>query len=230
MASHELRTPLNSIIGFSELLASEAFGPLGAPQYREYADIIHESGRRLLRMVNQVLEIVRLKEGAADLDAAPQSIEEAVQDVADMLEAEIARRGIVLNVDGLERAPQPLADHRGLRTILANLIQNAVTFAPEGSEVRVRAKKRAGAVEIAVEDDGGGIPATDIPRLLQPFEQGENALQRATHGAGLGLSIVRLLCDAMEGELKLQSRPGKGLTAVVVLPAAAATRRSGKVA
>lgn len=219
MASHELRTPLNSIIGFSELIGSELYGPVGAHQYKEYAGIIHESGKRLLRMINQVLEVVKLQEGAADLDPAPQVLEDAIQDALDLVAADIQERGVAVNIGPLPRGAQALADARGLRTVLANLLQNAVTFSPEGAEVRLNVRRRGGGLEIAIEDDGGGIPLEDIPRLLRPFEQGENALSRRAHGAGLGLTIVRLLCEAMGGSLRLDSRPGEGLTAVVILPA-----------
>jgi signal transduction histidine kinase len=225
MASHELRTPLNSIIGFSELIACELYGPVGAPQYIEYAGIIHDSGKRLLRMVNQVLEVVRLQEQAAELDAAPQSLDEAIQDAQAALTPEAQARPVEVIVEPLPRGLQAQADARGLRTILANLLQNAVTFAPEGTEVRVGARRRGGMAEIRISDEGDGVPPEDIPRLLKPFEQGDNAPQ----GAGLGLTIVRLLCDAMGGSLTLDSRPGEGLTAVVLLPAAP-TARAMKVA
>jgi signal transduction histidine kinase len=218
MASHELRTPLNSIIGFSELISCELYGPVGAPQYKEYADIIHDSGKRLLRMVNQVLEVVKLQESAADLDPAPQALDEVVQDALAALTPDAQAREVEVVVEPLPRGLSAQADARGIRTILANLLQNAVTFSPDGGEVRISARRRGGMVEVLVSDTGGGVPIEDIPRLLRPFEQGENAPQ----GAGLGLTIVRLLCDAMDGSLALDSRPGEGLTAVVTLPAAPA--------
>ncbi len=220
MASHELRTPLNSILGFSEILQSELYGPLGAPQYKEYAGIIHTSGARLLKLVNQVLEIARLEGGAMDLDLRPESLDHALDDVLDGLREETAPRGVVVLVESRGMLPAVTADARGLRNLLGNLIQNAVIFSPEGAVVRVRAERGGAYVDISVSDHGPGVDPQDIPRLLQPFEQGENALTRRSEGAGLGLPIVELLCTAMGGRLKLSSAPGEGLTARVRLPAA----------
>ena len=219
MASHELRTPLNSILGFSEILQSELYGPLGAPQYKEYAGIIHTSGARLLRLVNQVLEIARLEGGAMDFDLRAESLDHALDDVLDGLRDETAPRGVGVAVLQRGALPAVTADARGLRNLLGNLIQNAIVFSPDHAVVRVYAARMGEQVEISVVDDGPGVDPQDIPRLLRPFEQGENALTRRSEGAGLGLPIVELLCTAMGGRLQLSSAPGQGLTARVRLPA-----------
>jgi signal transduction histidine kinase len=220
MVSHELRTPLNSILGFSEIIAAELYGPLGAPQYKEYAGIIRTSGARLLKLVNQVLEIARLEGRAMDMDLSAEPLDHALDDVLDGLRDEIGTRRIEVVVEGHGVLPVVTADARGLRNVLTNLIQNAVVFSPEGSQVRISACSKGDCVEISVVDDGPGIDPADIPRLLRPFEQGENALTRRSEGAGLGLPIVELLCVAMNGRLKLASAHGEGLTAIVRLPAA----------
>jgi len=220
MVSHELRTPLNSILGFSEIISSELYGPLGAPQYKEYAEIIRASGDRLLKLVNQVLEIARLEGRAMDMDLRAEALDHALDDVLDGLHEEITARGMTVEVEGQGALPAVNADPRGLRTILTNLIQNAVAFSPEGSRVRVKAELQGAMVEIGIVDQGPGVDPHDIPRLLRPFEQGENALTRRSEGAGLGLPIVELLCVAMGGRLKLSTEPGEGLTASVRLPAA----------
>jgi signal transduction histidine kinase len=220
MVSHELRTPLNSILGFSEILASELYGPMGAPQYKEYAQIIRGSGAKLLKLVNQVLEIARLESGAADLNIRPESVEAAIEDVIGPLGEELADRDIRLALHESLETCMVAADQRGLRTVLSNLLQNAVAFSPDGGEVRVRAETCHGEIEIVIEDDGEGVDPADLPRLLKPFEQGENALTRSSEGAGLGLAIVDLTCQAMGGKLKLASPPGKGMIVGVRLPAA----------
>lgn len=220
MVSHELRTPLNSILGFSEILSSELYGPLGAPQYKEYAEIIRTSGARLLKLVNQVLEIARLEGGAADLDPQPESLDHALDDVLDHLKDELALRGVVVQIEGQGRLPSVQADARALRSVLANLLQNAATFSPDNGIVRVRAHATARHVEVSIIDQGPGVDPAEIPRLLRPFEQGENALTRRSEGAGLGLPIVELLCSAMGGRLRLASTAGEGMTAKVRLPAA----------
>jgi signal transduction histidine kinase len=220
MVSHELRTPLNSILGFSEILSQELYGELGAPQYKEYADIIHGSGQRLLKLVNQVLEIARLEGRAVDFDAQPEPLEGAVDDVLGMVRAELAQRNVSVDVANRGDLPCVLADARGLRSVLFNLVHNAIVFSPDGGQVRLSAAAGAETVEIVIEDAGEGVDPAELPRLMEPFQQGENALTRRGEGAGLGLPIADLTCRAMGGRLKLESSPGKGLKAIVRLPAA----------
>jgi len=220
MVSHELRTPLNSIIGFSEIISKELCGPLGSPQYKEYADHVRQSGLKLLRLVNQILEIARLDGQATDLAPIPEPLDHAIDDALDGLREEISARNVRVVVEDEGNLPPVVADPRGVRTVLNNLIQNAVTFTPENGEVRIRAHRLLGWVRIQIEDDGEGVNPADIPRLLRPFEQGQNALTRTTEGAGLGLPIVVLLCRAMGGTLRLISEPGRGLRAEVILPSA----------
>lgn len=220
MASHELRTPLNSILGFSEILATELYGPLGAPQYKDYADIIRTSGARLLRLVNQVLEIARLEGGAMDLDLAAESLDHAIDDVLDGLREDTSARRVSVVVENQGALPMVRADARALRSALSNLVQNAAIFSDENGLVFVRARQVGEQVEISIVDQGPGVDPVEIPRLMKPFEQGENALTRRGEGAGLGLPIVSLLCAAMGGRLELSSAPGEGLTASIHLPAA----------
>jgi len=222
MVSHELRTPLNSIIGFSEIISCELYGPINDPRYREHAEIIRDSGQKLLRLVNQIMEIARLEAGAADLDIRPEIARSAADEVFQMLQHEASQRGITLRLEEVEPLPLVLADARGLKTILFNLIQNAVTYSPDGGEVLVTLRRRGREVSMEVRDQGVGIPAKDLARVMRPFEQGDSALTRRAQGAGLGLPIVKLLCDAMGGRLRLQSAAGGGLLACVRLPVACA--------
>ena len=171
-------------------------------------------------MVNQVLEIARLEGRATDLDRVAEPLDHAVDDVVEGLRDEAAARRIRVIVADEGRLPAVLADPRGLRTVLTNLLQNAVTYSPEGGEVRLSATQGLGGVRVVIEDDGPGVDPDDLERLMRPFEQGENALTRQAEGAGLGLPIVALLARAMGGTLRLISEPGRGLTAEVDLPAA----------
>lgn len=220
MVSHELRTPLNSILGFSEILSAELYGPLGSPQYKEYAEIIHGSGRKLLKLVNQVLEIARLDGRTMDFDPRNEPIEQALDDVLVTLAPELEARAVTVEVAGRGDMPSVMADARGLRTVLLNLLQNAAAFSPEGGVVRVSARPVDQEIEITIQDDGEGIAPDQMPRLMGPFEQGESALTRRSEGAGLGLPICDLTCKAMGGHLHLESPTGEGLTAAVRLPAA----------
>jgi signal transduction histidine kinase len=219
MVSHELRTPLNSILGFSEILSAELYGPLGAPQYKDYAAIIHGSGQKLLKLVNQVLEIARLEGRTMDFDPRPESVEAALDDVLAMLKPDLEARELVVEVADRAALPLVLADPRGLRSVLFQLLHNAAQFSPDGGRIRVRAESQGGQVEITILDEGEGVDPAQVQRLMAPFEQGENALTRKSEGAGLGLSIADLTCKAMDGRLRLSAGPEKGLCAVVRLPA-----------
>jgi len=220
MVSHELRTPLNAVIGFAEIISCELYGPLGAPQYKEYAEHIRQSGHKLLTLVNQVLEIARLEGHAVDLDLRPEPLDHALEDVLEQLKVEIRQSGLSIDIGDETALPNVLADGRGLRTILFNLLNNAITWSPQGGRISVAAAERLGMVEITIRDQGPGVDPADIPRLLRPFEQGQSALTRSTHGTGLGLPIVDALCQAMAGRLSIASVPGQGLSATVALPAA----------
>jgi signal transduction histidine kinase len=222
MVSHELRTPLNSVIGFSEIISRELHGPINDPRYKAHAELIRDSGLKLLKLVNQVLEIARLDAGAADLDLQPESPATAVHAAVRAVRAEAEARAIRFSVQIHDGAPLVMADARGLEQALAGLLQNAIVFSPEGGEVEIRVRPGRGAVLFDVRDHGEGVCAQELHRLVRPFEQGENALVRRTQGAGLGLSIVSLLCREMGGSLALRSSPGRGLTARIRLPSAPA--------
>jgi signal transduction histidine kinase len=222
MVSHELRTPLNSIIGFSEIIACELYGPINEPRYREHAEIVRESGLKLLKLVNQIMEIARLEAGTADLHLHPELLRPAVDEVICAFDNEAEARSLRFAVDIAPQVTAVTADSRALRTVLTNLVQNAVTFSPEGGVVTVCALLHGRSVWIEVRDQGEGIDPAQIPRLMRPFEQGDAALTRRSEGAGLGLPIARLLCRAMAGSLRLHSQPGQGVVAQVRLPAARA--------
>lgn len=218
MVSHELRTPLNSILGFSEILTAELYGPLGAPQYKEYAAIIHGSGQKLLKLVNQVLEIARLEGRTVEFDADCEPLEPALDDALAALKPDLAARGVRIEVAGRGSLPTVLADGRGLRSVLTHLLHNAIVFSPEGGCVTVSVTTGVDGVDILIRDEGDGVDPAQLQRLMAPFEQGENALTRKAEGAGLGLPIADMTCAAMGGRLKLSSAPGEGLTAAVRLP------------
>lgn len=217
---HELRNPLNAVIGFSEIVSSEAYGPLGAPQYKEYVEMIRKSGYRLLTLVNQIVDIAKLEGRAMDLLLEAESLDFALDDALIGLQQDIEARCLTLVVEDEGNLPSVMADGRGLRTMLVNLLQNAVFFSPDGGTITVRAVRLGDMIELEIRDEGEGVPADDIPRLMKPFEQGDNAIARSTQGAGLGLPMVNLLSQAMGGSLRLKSAPHEGMSAVIGLPAA----------
>ncbi|MBX3479900.1 MAG: HAMP domain-containing histidine kinase [Caulobacter sp.] len=220
MVSHELRTPLNAVIGFSEMLACELYGPLGAPQYKEYAEHIRESGHRLLTLVNQILELARLEGHGIDMEVCAEPLDHALEDVLEQLAPDLKATGVCIDISDDTALQQVFAESRGLRTMLFNLLQNAVKWSPERGRVRVDATRDGGMVRIAISDQGAGVEPEDLDRILRPFEQGQCALTRTASGAGLGLPIVQALSRAMNGDLALTSEPGAGFTATLSLPAA----------
>ena len=225
VVSHELRTPLNAIIGFSEIIARELYGPLSEPRYREHAELVRESGLKLLKLVNDVLDIARLEAGASDLDLHPESLVAAAEEAMRAVAAEAERRGLRLILQAPEAPPRVLADSRGLSTILVNLLQNAIAHSPEAGAVEILiAANDPESLSVEVRDQGPGVDPADLPRILRPFEQVENALVRRADGAGLGLTIVGLLCKAMNARLALRSGKGEGFSAIVRLPLAAPPR------
>ena len=218
LVSHELRTPLNSIIGFSEIIARELHGPISDPRYRDHAEMVRASGQKLLKLINDVIEVARLESGLADLEPRPEDPLGVLDDVASALENEAAAHGVRLVIEE-SPAPLVLADDRGLKTALTQLVQNAIAFSPEGGAVRLSVRATRDQVAFDVADDGPGVPIQDLARILRPFEQGADSLTRHSEGAGLGLPIARLLVEGMGGKLRLQSEPGQGLCASIYLPA-----------
>jgi signal transduction histidine kinase len=215
--SHELRTPLNAIIGFSQLMGSQTFGPLGSQKYGDYCAHILASGEYLSRVVGDVLDMARLEAGRERLNyqrfRADQAVSRAVLDIAPTArEKRIAVRVEV----GTEVTVE--ADLLAVERILTIIMRNAVKFAPEGGEVSISAARVAERVHFTVEDNGPGIGVEDIARLVRPFEQGRAVIANGMKGSGLGLAIANSLVELHGGTLRLKSRPGQGATALVTLP------------
>jgi signal transduction histidine kinase len=219
LMSHELRTPLNAIIGFSEIIAYQLYGPISEPRYIEHAELIRESGHKLLSLVNQIMEIAKLESGAADLDLHQQPCGPPIFDAIRQIAGEARDRGVTLDLRIPSPEPELVCDHRALTQVLVNLIRNAVIFGPANASVVIEVAAEGRRVAIAVQDFGPGVAEEDLPRLMRPFEQGESALVRHASGAGLGLPTAYLLSKAMGGGLTLSSGEGEGLRAVVRLPA-----------
>jgi len=219
MVSHELRTPLNSIIGFSDILSQELYGPLGSAQYVEYAGIIRDSGKRLLTLFNDVLEIVRLENEPDLLRPENDDLRPFLEEAAQHHAAAAAARGVRLSLRADRNDLSARFDPRGLNTCLEQLLRNAVDFTPEGGEIDIHAFRAADTAEIRIFNPGPAPDPADVPRLMRPFEQGAGVLSRTREGAGLGWPLVRLSAGAMGGTFSVQSDPQTGLTAIIRLPA-----------
>jgi two-component system, cell cycle sensor histidine kinase PleC len=215
--SHELRTPLNAIIGFSQLMGSQTFGPLGSEKYRAYCGHILASGEYLLQVVSDILDMSRLEAGRERLCyarfRAEQAVSRAVQDIAPT--AREKRIAVAVDV-GADLTIE--ADPAAVERILTTLMRNAVKFAPEGGAVEIGAQALAEQICFYVEDNGPGIAAEDIARIGRPFEQGDVVMANGMKGSGLGLAIANSLVELHGGTLRLGSRAGEGAVAVVTLP------------
>ncbi len=216
--SHELRTPLNAIIGFSDMLKSELFGPLG-PRYKEYSELIHESGTLLLDLINDILDMSKIEAGRFELSPESFNAAEAVETCARLMKQKADLQGLSVEAD-IGSDTTVMADKRAVKQILLNLLSNAIKFTPRGGRITVATARQGDKVLLSVADTGIGIPAADLPRLGKPFEQATQDSNLAKAGTGLGLALVRSLAQLHGGDLKIESTPGRGTTVTVILPAA----------
>jgi two-component system cell cycle sensor histidine kinase PleC len=217
--SHELRTPLNAILGFSEVMKDEAFGNLGSRQYVDYAGHIHDSGQHLLGLINDVLDLSRIEAGRFAIRSEEIDLRVAIGNAQAMFELPVRQAGVNLKTDLDPNLPLLLADDRGLRQVLLNLISNAVKFTPAGGTVTIFARRAAGGgMELGVTDTGAGIDPVDVATVFEAFGQGRHDITARDKGTGLGLPIVRGLVEAHGGKVRLESVLGKGTTVVCTFP------------
>jgi PAS domain S-box-containing protein len=213
--SHELRTPLNAILGFAGIMREEMYGELGDARYREYADLIYDSGLHLLDLISDVLDMAKIEAGKTELHFERVDLAGTIEDCARLL-AERARNGGVELIMEVPEAGVPLvADGRAIKQIVLNLLSNAVKFTPRGGHIWVTAGNKDGRAILCVRDDGIGIPEDALPRLGRPFEQVATDSNLAKGGTGLGLALVSALAQKHGGAMIIESVEGEG-TAVTV--------------
>lgn len=219
--SHELRTPLNAILGFSDIIRSSAFGPVGVPKYRSYADDIHYSALHLLDLINDLLDLSRIEAGKMELDETRVDVLVLAEQSAHLIKEMAERFGVVIAVEKATPSAVLWADRRMIRQMLQNLLSNAVKFNRSGGlvDLCVRRNPDQGDLEIVVADTGVGIPEGELAHLIEPFQQASNTRNNPERGSGLGLSIVRRLIEAHGGEMALTSIVNKGTTIVLSFPA-----------
>lgn len=217
--SHELRTPLNAVIGFSEAMERQLFGALN-DNYVEYAGIVRRSGEHLLGMLSDLLDVSRISQGAIKLESESVDIRSIIADsVRDALSAH-GNHEREIDIQSGRSVPILIADKMRMRQIVTNLLTNALKFSEPPSPVRVKVSHNERGVTIEVADQGIGISARDIDRVMQPFTQAESGMERKRQGAGLGLPLVKQLVELHGGTFSLQSELGKGTVALVFIPAA----------
>jgi signal transduction histidine kinase len=215
--SHELRTPLNAIIGFSEVLLEKMFGEVNEKQV-EYLKDIHESGRHLLSLINDILDLSKIEAGRMELELSSFHLPTAVSNAMTLVRERAQRHGIALGADIDPAVGEFQGDERKVKQILLNLLSNAVKFTPDGGKVDVLARKMDGKVEIAVRDTGIGIAPEDQAAVFEEFKQVGRDYTRKAEGTGLGLALTRRLVELHGGEIALASAPGRGSTFTVRLP------------
>jgi signal transduction histidine kinase len=218
--SHELRTPLNSIIGFSEIVKNQIFGPLGNLKYHEYMSDIHESGKHLLALINDVLDLSKIESGTDELHEDKINIPETVHAVLMLVGHRASQRGCKIELKLEDQLPELRADERKLKQILVNLLSNAIKFTDAGGEVTLRAWCRMDSgLVFQIVDTGIGIAPEDIPKALSRFRQVDADLNRKYEGTGLGLPLSKALVELHGGSLDLQSKVGVGTTVTARFPA-----------
>jgi signal transduction histidine kinase len=214
--SHELRTPLNGIIGFSELMYNGKLGTLSADQ-KEYIGDVLNSGKHLLSLINDVLDLSKVEAGRMEILSSTFAIEhvitEVVQNIAPIMSVKELKLIREIPID----LPETTTDRRKLFQILLNLASNAVKFTDRG-EIRIRCEVARGTMRVSVADTGIGIKPADLELLFKPFSQADSSLRKRHEGTGLGLYLSRRLASLLKGKLAVKSEYGKGSTFTVILP------------
>lgn len=218
--SHELKTPLNAVIGFSELMAAEAFGPIGTPKYKAYAEEIRDSGRHLVDIVNDILDVSRLEANTVEADDNDIHIEDAIASGLRLVADRARESEISLSVALPPDLPVLVADTRMFKQMISNLLTNAVKFTPRGGAVYVTGMHAADTgIDIAVRDSGCGISADMLDKVTRPFHQADASINRKHEGTGLGLALVNSMMLLHGGKLVLESELSAGTTATLRFPA-----------
>ena len=215
--SHELRTPLNAVIGFSEIMQSGMFGPLGSDRYLEYANDIHQSGNYLLGVINDILDMSKIEAGRYSLDIEKIDLCPLIKEAVRVVAVPAAEKDIDM-ITQIDDAISIHADRRAIKQILLNLLSNAVKFTGQPGRITVRAKMVGGAVALTIEDTGCGISRESLRKLGKPFEQVQNQFSKNHTGSGLGLAISRSLAEMHGGALRIRSREGIGTIVSVRIP------------
>jgi two-component system, cell cycle sensor histidine kinase PleC len=215
--SHELRTPLNAIIGFSEIMGSGMFGSLGSERYQEYCHDILTSGRYLLEVINDILDMSKIEAGRMQLDMERLDLSKTLAESLRVVSGRAEDKNLLLDAD-IEGDIPLVADRRATKQIIVNLLSNAVKFTPEGGRVTVRSRLFDDKVVLIIADTGIGIPPQSLARLGRPFEQVESQMTKTYHGSGLGLAIARSLAQLHGGSMRLRSKLDAGTVVRVTLP------------
>ncbi len=216
--SHELRTPLNAVLGFAQILASETFGPLGQPIYKEYASFIQKSAFHLLGLINDILDVSRIESGKIALNETTVDLKKSLKEALDLISQypEAGYRRINLHFQGTVKLR---ADERALRQIFLNVLSNAVKFTKANGKIDIFVSKTSTEIQLVFQDNGIGIAADKIRFLFKPFAQIENIFTRSHTGSGLGLVLIKKMVILHQGTVRLESEEGHGTKVIIRFPA-----------
>ncbi|WP_024588380.1 ATP-binding protein [Aliihoeflea sp. 2WW] len=217
--SHEIRTPLNAIIGFSELIINESFGPIGTERYRDYLRDISRSGNHVLDLVNDLLDISKIEAGEQEMNYEAVSLNEVLGEAVAMMQPQANRERVIIRSSFASRLPDVVADLRSIKQIALNLLSNAVRYTPAGGQVILStALEPDGGIAIRVRDTGIGMNASEIDQALKPFKR-VNALKRShREGTGLGLPLTKAMVEANRARFAISSKPGEGTLVEIDFP------------
>ncbi|MBL8570374.1 MAG: PAS domain S-box protein [Phreatobacter sp.] len=217
--SHEIRTPLNAIIGFSEVMMEERFGPVGNERYRDYLKDIHSSGGHVLSLINDLLDLSKIEAGKLELSFTSVDLNDIIQSTVAIMQPQANRERVIIRSSLQPRLPNIVADSRSLRQIVLNLLSNSVKFTPAGGQIIVStALSDAGEAVLRVRDTGVGMTETELRAAMEPFRQVATSNPRAAKGTGLGLPLTKALVEANRASFGISSTPNQGTLVEVVFP------------
>ncbi|NEJ07078.1 PAS domain S-box protein [Rhizobium leguminosarum] len=218
--SHEIRTPLNAIIGFSDMMAGERFGPIGHPRYIEYANDIGRSGRHVLDIVNDLLDISKIEAGEMDLDFAAVGLNEAVSEAVALVQPQANGQRVIIRTALSQAVPEVVADLRSIKQIALNILSNAIRFTPSGGQIVVSTSYEAnGSVVLRVRDTGIGMTRSELDQAMKPFRQVSSTQSRHRgDGTGLGLPLTKAMVDANRATFSINSAPNEGTLVEITFP------------
>ncbi|NKJ98616.1 PAS domain S-box protein, partial [Rhizobium leguminosarum bv. viciae] len=218
--SHEIRTPLNAIIGFSDMMAGERFGPIGHPRYIEYANDIGRSGRHVLDIVNDLLDISKIEAGEMDLDFDAVGLNEAVSEAVALIQPQANGQRVIIRTALSQSVPDVVADLRSIKQIALNILSNAIRFTPSGGQIVVSTSYEAnGSVVLRVRDTGIGMTRSELDQAMKPFRQVSSTQSRHRgDGTGLGLPLTKAMVDANRATFSINSTPNEGTLVEITFP------------
>ncbi|MGI2032522.1 ATP-binding protein [Rhizobium panacihumi] len=217
--SHEIRTPLNAIIGFADMMATERFGPIGHPRYIEYANDIGRSGRHVLDIVNDLLDISKIEAGEMDLEFEAVGLNETVSEAVSIIQPQANGQRVIIRTALSQAVPQVVADLRSIKQIVLNILSNAIRFTPSGGQIVVSTAFEAnGSVILRIRDTGVGMTRSELELAMKPFRQVTGAARKRGDGTGLGLPLTKAMVDANRASFAISSAPNEGTLVEVTFP------------